>query len=178
MKIMEKAPSQNFVSLARWSLILEVHSNCHRFRDSLDSHRFAVFLVKLDHDAMQDDAIFGDLESLGHAGQESLNDRRDFPAENTLVRARETGIAQESSAAGEDLFIGGLDMRVGADHDADLAIEHARERNFLGSRFGVEIDEDDFGLLTELFDFVGSDYKRIFQRRLHECAALQIHNSN
>lgn len=147
-------------------------STCHGFCNTLHTMRPAAGLIDFNHNAVQDDPIFGDFESLRHAGQETLNDRGDFPPKDTFVRAGETSIAQEGGPTGEDLFIRGLDMRMRAYDCADLAVEHSCKCDFLRSRFGVKIDKDDFGLLPEFLHFIGPNEKRILQGWLHESAAL------
>ena len=79
---------------------------------------------------------------------------------------------------GKNLFVRRLHVRVRAHHRAHLPVQKPRERNLLRGRLGVKIHEDDFRLLAQPFHFVGGEQKRIFQRRLHERAALHIQNAD
>ena len=91
------------------------------------------------------------------------------------MRAGEARVAQIRRAAGENLLVRRLHVRVRAHHRAHLAVQHPRERDLLRGRLGMEIHEDDSGLFAQPFDFLGGEEKRIFQWR-HESAALQIQN--
>src|SRR5579862_6398748 len=91
-KAMDKAPHPNY--------FLSIPSTCCGFCHALDAMRQAAGLVDFNHDAVQDDAIFCDFEPLRHAGQETLNNRSDFPPKDAFVRPGETSIAQKGCAAG------------------------------------------------------------------------------
>src|SRR5262249_10730867 len=93
------------------------------------------------------------------------------------MRAGEARVAKESGAAGEDLFIGSLHVRVSTDQSADSPIKHPRHGNLLGCRLSMEIDKDDSGALTQFFDFCQHGVEGVFER-CHERAALQIDDTN
>lgn len=94
------------------------------------------------------------------------------------MRAGKAGVAQIGRAARENLFIRGLDVGVSTHDGADLAIKHPRKGDFFRSCFGVEIDEDDFGLVAEFFHFITGEEKRIFQRGLYERAPLKVEDGD
>src|SRR6185503_2218668 len=86
-----------------------------RLGNAVDAPGATGDFIDVDHHALQVDAIFGDAEALRGVGDETLDDRFNFPAENAFVGAGEAGVAQKSGAAGKNLFIGGLHVRVRAD---------------------------------------------------------------
>ena len=104
--------------------------------------------------------------------------RLDFAAQNAFVRPGETGVGQIRRAAGKNLLVRRLHVRVRAHHGADLAVEHPRERNFFRGRLGVKIHEDDRRVLAQPFRLVERERERIVQRRLHEGAALRVHHGD
>lgn len=126
---------------------------------------------------MQDNAVFGHFKPLRHVGKEPLDDRRDFATEDALVRAGKAGVRQIRGAAGKDLLISSLHVRVRADDGADLAINHARKRDFFRRGFGMEIHENNFGLFAQFFYLVEPGQKRVFQG-WHEGAALQVQDGD
>ena len=50
-------------------------------------------------------------------------------------------VGDEAGAARKDARVGGLDMGVGADDEADAAVDEMAERLFLARRLGMEIDD-------------------------------------
>jgi hypothetical protein len=94
---------------------------------------------------LQEDASAGDAEFLGRVGAKALDDRLDFAAQDALVRAGEARVCQVSGAAGEDLLVGRLHVSVGADDGGNLAVQHAGQGDFFGSRLGVHVNENDMG---------------------------------
>ena len=110
-------------------------------------------LVNLHHRALQQDAPLRHLKLLRHVRHEPPDDRLDLAADHALVRAGEAAIAQKRRAAGKDLLVGGLHVRVRADDGAHAAIEHPRQRDLLRRRLRMEIDEDDLGRLAQTLDF-------------------------
>ena len=121
--------------------------------------------------------FFGHVKPLRHVGEKTLEDRLDFAAQHAFLRAGESGVGQIRRAAGENLFVRRLHVRVRAHYRADLPVEHPRKCDFFRGRLGVKIHEDDFRLLAQAFYFVAREEKRIFQRR-HERAALRVQNRN
>ena len=61
---------------------------------------------------------------------------------------------------GEDARVGGLDVRVRADHRGRLAVEQARERDLLARRLGVEVHDHDRRLAQRLLDELLGDLER------------------
>lgn len=145
--------------------------------DAQDGHGAAGGSVDLNHGTMEDDAMFGDLEAMRRVEQEFLDDGIDFATQNTLLRAGKAGIREVSGAAGENLFIGRLDVSVGADDGGNLAIEHAAHGDLLGSGLGVEIDEDDGGLGAERLDGEEGGGERVVEDG-HEGAPLEIEDGD
>lgn len=131
--------------------------------------------VDFEKNALEQHAALSYLEPLRHAGEKPLDDRFDFTTNNAVVRTSKTRVAQESGAAGENVFVGSLDMSVGSDDSADLAIEHSGQSNLFGSGLGVEVDEDGFRERTKPRYLLKHGVERVFQRG-HEGASLEINN--
>ena len=122
---------------------------------------------------MEQHIVSRNAKALWGIGQESLKNRVDFPAEDTFVWPGETGVRQVGGPAGKYLVVRRLHVCVGADNGAYLSVQHASERNFFRGRFGVEIHEDDAGMLAELRHLFAPGEERIFQGR-HKGPALDI----
>src|SRR5262245_34218884 len=91
------------------------YESSERFRHSLNGECFPRLIVNFDNGSLQLDAIRGNIEFLRLVREEALYDGFDFAANDTFVRAGKAGIAEKSSAAGEDLFVSGLDVCVSTD---------------------------------------------------------------
>src|SRR5262249_29038470 len=146
-----------------------------RFRNALDADGTPGFVSQFQDDPLKQNPSFGDLESLRHTRQETADDRFDLAANYTVVRSGKPCVAQEGCAAWKNLFIGGLGVSMGAHYGADSAIQHACQRDFLRSRFGMKIDENQFRRLQPL-QFGQHTVERSFQRG-HESASLKINDS-
>ena len=86
------------------------------------------------------------LELAGDAGEEAAEDKFFFNADDRVVGAGHADVGLVSGAAGEDAFVGGGDVGVGAENGGDAAVEVPTHGDFFAGGFGVEIDEDYFGL--------------------------------
>ncbi len=143
----------------------------------MDFQRLAGGVINFNYCAVEQHAAFSHFKSLWHAGEKAFDDRLDFPAQNAFVRAGKAGVSQVSRAAGENLLVRRLHVRVRAHHGAHLSVEESSERNFFRGRFGVKIHKDDFGLFAQSLHFFSREQKWIFQRR-HECPALRVQHGN
>ena len=86
-------------------------------------------------------------------------------------------IAHVCGAAGQHAGIGGGDMGMSADDGADSAIEIPSESLFFGGGFGVEIDQDNVGNLTEFGCGCGDAFVSFTEWAIdwwHEYAPLKI----
>src|SRR5665213_709321 len=106
-------------------------SAVQRFGNAPDLQRAARLRININQSSLQENSTGGDPELLGGIGEEPLDDRLDFAAQDAFVGAGKAGVCQISGAAGKNLFVRRLDMGMGADDRADLAIEHSGQSNFL-----------------------------------------------
>ena len=151
-----------------------MRSGCRqRLRHPLNRRRLAGLVVQFDDHALEQHAVAGDRKTTGLAGDEALDDGLDVAAQAALVRAGEARVAQEGRAAGEDLLVRRLHVRVRAHHGADLAVEHPRDGDFLRSRLGVHVHEDEGRVLAKLLHLGAHADEGVVHRR-HEGAALQV----
>src|SRR4030095_131191 len=148
-----------------------------RFGNALNAARFACAFVDVNDRALQIDAVLRDCEPLWHVGDETLDDGFDVAPKNALMRAGESRVTKKRGTAGKDLFVGRLHMGVSTDDRADLAVEHARESNLLRSSFGVQIEQNDFGLLAEPLHLWSDDCKWVVEIG-HENTPLKIRYGN
>ena len=95
----------------------------------------------------------------------------DVAPDDRFVRAGESGVGEIGGAAGKDLVVGGLDVRVGADDERGEAIHGAAKGDFLRGRLGVEIDEDAGRLRFNFRDLGLDEEEGIVDLRAHEGAA-------
>ena len=143
-----------------------------RLGNALNTNGFSSRIDFHDH-ALQQNVFFGDGKALRGLGAEAFYDGFDLAAEHGLMGTCEADIGQVSGPAGENLFVGGLHVGVGAKQGADLAIEQAAHGDFFGGRLGMEIDDDDGGLSAEAGDLGLNSQEGILQLG-HENAALQV----
>ena len=107
-----------------------------------------------------------------------VHDRIDRAPEDGVYRAAHACVAQKSRAAGEDLLVRRLNMRVRTDHSRHFPVEKSAQRNFLASGFAVRIDEDVCCLAAHLRHCRFHSSERVFQNRLHERARLHIDHAD
>ena len=90
------------------------------------------------------------------------------------MRAAKSGVGEVGRAAGKNLVVGGLDVRVGADDERGEAVHGASESDFFRGRLGMKIDEDAGRLLLQFLDLGFDEEERIVDLRPHERAAEQV----
>src|SRR5437868_13809340 len=101
---------------------------------------------------MQQDAFVSHFKSLRRIGYKPPNHRIDLAPQDALVGSGETGVTEKRGSAREYLFIRGLYMRMRSDHRGNSPIQHSRNGNFLGGRFGMEIEKHDRRFLAQPID--------------------------
>ena len=138
----------------------------------------AGLFIDIDERAAQAHLAIGDRKDRGHIGNKAPHDRIDGAAENRIGRAAHARVAEESRAAGKDLFVRGLHMRVRADDGGNFPIEKTAERNFLARRLAMRIDQNDVRFRAHLRDRGFHCWKWIFENRLHECARLHVDHAD
>src|SRR5579862_1790513 len=139
--------------------------------EALDVAGLAGALVAIDDHGAQADVAGGCLEAHGHAVKELVDDEFFFYADHAVVGTGHADIGDVGRSFGENAFVGGGDVSVGADHGGDAAIEIPTHGNLFGSGFGVEIHENYFGV--DLLQKLVGGAKGIVVRG-HEDAALQV----
>ena len=101
----------------------------------------------------------------------------DGDADDRIVRPGHARVGQAGRALRQDPFVGGLHVRVRADHGRDEAIEVPAHGDLLRGRLGVEVHEDDARLGAERFDLAERERERIVERR-HEHAPHQVQHAD
>lgn len=82
-------------------------------------------IVNVDYRTLKQHRAGGNLKFLGYGCQEPLDNRLGLPPNDARMRPSKTGITKKSGAAWKNLLVGGLDVRVGADHRTDAPVQHA-----------------------------------------------------
>ena len=82
-------------------------------------------------------------------------------------------VGDRGRAAGLDARVGGLDVRVRAEHGGHAAVEPVRERDLLARRLGVDVDDDDRRPLPRLVDELVDELQHA-RRRLEEERAEHV----
>lgn len=116
-------------------------------------------------------------ETLGLLGQKALDHGLDLAAEDTLVGAGKTGVTEKRGATWEDLFVCRLNVGVGPDHDAYLAVKEAADGDFLGGGLCVDINKNNGCMGEDGSEFVLGGSKRVLEAG-HEGPALQVDHAN
>lgn len=114
----------------------------------------------------------------GQAIHEAFNNWLMIAAEAGIVWAAHPGVAKERRSSGEDALVGRLDMGMGSNDCGDFTVEESAHRDFLAGRFGVHIDDNDTGFLTQPLDLRHGCVKRIIQNGLHKRPTLNIDDSH
>ena len=144
----------------------------NQFVHSRDAERPASRFIDGNNHAAQAHIAFRDGKERGEIRDETIHDRIDRAAQDGIGRTAHSGITQKRGAARENLFVGGLHMRMRADDGGNFPIEEPAERDFLARRLGMRVDENDRRLCAHLLDCGLDRAKGIFQNRLHERAPL------
>lgn len=135
-------------------------------------------LIDVDDRAVKDDGALGDGIYNRPTSQESLDDCIAIPTEDAFDGAAHSCVAQKGGATGKYLFVCSLGMRMGADDSGDPPIEEAAHGDFLAGCFAVDIDEDDGRMLAHFGDLSLDSEEGVFERGLHEGAALDVDHAN
>lgn len=148
--------------------------------DALDGVGFTGFRVDVHYRAAQSDAAFGNRKAFRHQGDEAFDDRHETAPEHGILWAAHAGVGEVGGAAWEDTLVSRLDVGVGADDCGNFAVEAPPKGDFFGSRFGMEVDENDFHtvLVTQAVDFRGDDGEWIVESWLNERPALRVNDGD
>ena len=141
------------------------------FADADDREGAAREGIDFDEGAAKEGGAGGDGEAGGQGGDEAAQHGGDVAADNAFGGAAHAGVGEVGGAAGEDGFVGGLDVGVGADDGGDAAVEEAAHGDFFAGGFSVEVEKDDGGFLAEGGDFGVEGEKGVFRGRVREGAA-------
>ena len=110
--------------------------------------------MNFDEGAADPDGSWGDGVSGRKCVEEFADDGGWFASEDGIFGSAHAGITEEGGAVGENFFIGGLDVGMGADECGDASIEESGHGNFFAGGFGVKVHEDDGSFGAEFFDLV------------------------
>ena len=89
--------------------------------------------------------IGGEVKADGEMAAHLLDGQLGLDAENGADGAGHAEIGDVGGPVFEELFVGGLDVGMGAEDGGDAAVEGIGEAFLLAGGLGVEIDEGDFG---------------------------------
>ena len=104
-----------------------------------------------DQQAAERGLAFGGRQALaGHVGPEAGGGALLGHADDAVVVAAHAGIGLVGGAAGQDGVVGGGHVGVGADDEADAAVEAVRVGELLAGGLGVEVGDDGLDAGAEL----------------------------
>ena len=146
--------------------------------NTLDAGCFSCGDVDIDDRAVDTDRSFCDGEDGGHRSEKPLDDGRGFAAQTSLGGTAHPGVGKECCSTDKNLFVSGLRVSVRADNGGHAPVQEAGHRNFFARGFGVDIDEDDRGLLTHPVHFGIHRDERVLEGRLCEGPSLNIDHSD
>ena len=115
-----------------------------------DTHGAPGGLINFDECSVQPHVASGNGERCGQIRDEPVHNGIDSAPEDGIDRSAHAGIADESCAPGEDLFVGRLNMSVSADDSGNFPVEKSAHGDFLTRGFAVDIDKDVRGLFAHL----------------------------
>ncbi len=114
---------------------------------------------------------FGGLELARHSGEEAVEDKVGFDADDGVVGAGHADIGDVGCALREDAGVGGGDVGVGAEDGSDASVKIPAESDLFAGGFGMDVEDDEFGLEC-VEDLVGFAERVVAGR--HEDAALKV----
>ena len=132
-------------------------------------------IISFDEHRVHLDVAGGNLKARGQTIDEFLDDPSAFHSNDAVVRARHANISDVGGTVGENAFIGGGDVGVGAHNGGDPPIEIPAESDLLAGSFGVNIDENEGHVRGKLGEFRVSLLERVIVGR-QENAALDVQN--
>src|SRR5262245_6016265 len=144
-----------------------------RQTQSFNLCRFSSFFININHQPVQLDLAVARLELRSQAAQEPLQDDLGLHPDHAVVRADHSQVCYVGRAFGQDLFIGGLHVRVRAGHDRRAAVEVAPHGYLFRGRFGVHVDEDDLDRWLQRGELRVGATERVVALA-HEDPALQV----
>src|SRR2546430_3751524 len=97
-------------------------SFCQLLRDSLNPNSLSGALINVHENALQEHPVLRYLKLLRNIGDESFDNWFDFASDHAFVRTGKPGIAKKGGAARKDLFVGGLHVRMCADHGTGFSV--------------------------------------------------------
>src|SRR4051794_2428289 len=90
--------------------------------------------VNFDNRSAQPNFATRDREGRREIRMKPLHDWINRATQNGVNRATHAGVTDEGGAAGKDLFVGSLDMRMGAQNSGNPAVQEAAHRDFFARR--------------------------------------------
>src|SRR5439155_18219538 len=151
-----------------WSLL--IHSR--------DPKSTAGRFINLDQRSAQPHFARSDRKRCEKICNKPVHDRFDGAPENGIYRTAHSRVAQESCAAGKDLFISCLNVGVSPNNSRNLPVEKSAQRDFLARGFPVCVHDDVCRLVAHLRYCFFDSTKRVFQNRLHKRTSLHIDNAD
>ena len=97
-------------------------------RKALDAAGAASGFVNVKGDAAEADVVLPDLHAFVEAGEEAFEHGPLVVADDGVVGAGHSHVGDEGGAAGQDFFVGGGDVGVGANDGGDAPVEIEAQR--------------------------------------------------
>ena len=142
-------------------LYVSIRGRClHVDLQAFNGQSPAAVRIGLDQGGAELDIGVGRLEADRHLGQKALDGDLGAHADYRVVGPGHARVGQIRRAPGQDAFVGGLHVGVGADHGGGQTVQMPGQGHLLGRGLGVEVDENDRGLTLEAFHLGASCVKR------------------
>lgn len=125
-----------------FELILEASTGIENLMNPSDLRGFATSIGLYEDAAEYVGRLARDGDATRSSMQEAIEDALSIGTDHRVSAAAHADIGEVGGARWEDLFVGGLDMGVGADYRAHPTIEVATHGIFFTGCFGVDIYED------------------------------------
>src|SRR5207302_1700511 len=109
----------------------------------------------------------------GHVRRHKLEHPLLAAAENRVIRAAHSQVADVGAAAGKDLGIGGGDVGVGAEDDRAAAVEVMAHRDLFAGSLGVHVAHADAHVVGHLVQHAVGGGEGIVGRQVHVDAPQQ-----
>jgi hypothetical protein len=109
---------------------------------------------------------------------EPVHDWINGAPQDGIYRTAHARVAQESCAAGKNLFVRSLNVGVSSNDGRNFSVEKPAQCDFFTGSLSVYVHDDVRRLVAHLCHRCIDRVKRIFQNRLHKCARLHVDDTD
>src|SRR5256712_497687 len=134
------------------------------YPQAFDREGLAYRRVHVEQHRRKDARARGHFEAARHLGEELLDGDLLLDPDYGLGRPDHADVGEVGRTLGQDPLVGRLDVRVGPEHPADLAVQVPAHRHLFGGRLCMHVHDHGPRLLLDRLDLVSDDPERAVHR--------------